>query len=295
METVRINEQLVDYALGFSSPAERGLVEARLLRDPSLARKLSLLEAHLGWLNAEKTDSMTPPGLVVATLAHVGEYLATHPTGDAVPLATPRTWANDRPIFASRPRADLIVAACLAFVFVGLLLPGIQKLRMRSQTVACQDNLHDLHTALAGYSDTHDGRFPQVGTDRVPTAGAFVAELARAGQYPALLKPYCPSDTVNTDVGYAYSLGYHGRFGELIGPRLPDPEASSELLPISADLPTPNAHGGWNVLMAGGSVRFTKSPFLGSTTDDIFTNDARQSRAGLHRNDVSLGRPFDQP
>lgn len=286
-----MHEQLVDYALGQLSLIERAGVEARLSLDPDAAKKLALLQSHLAYLRATENP---PAGLALATIAHVAVFLANNPRTEAVPPTIPRTWASDRPTFIGRPRADIIVAACIAFVCIGLLLPSIQKYRQRAQTVACQDNLHELHTALAGYSDTHGGRFPQVGSEAVPTAGAFVAELSRAGQYPSSLKPFCPGDAVNTQVGYTYSLGYHGRFGELIGPRLPDPESSSEMLPISADLPAPTGHGGWNVLTAGGSVRFTKTPTLGNA-DDIFANDAYQPRAGLHRYDVSLGRPFDMP
>ena len=290
-----MNEQLIDYALGQLTPAVRAAVDNRLAIDPVAARKLELLKSHLAYLATDRPEEPPPAGLALSCIAYVAEYLANHPNGEPAPPTIPKTWANDRPNFIGRPRADILVAASIAFVFLGLLLPGIQKLRQRSQTVACQDNLRELHSALAGYSDTHEGRFPQVGSDRVPTAGAFVAELTRAGQYPMTLKPHCPSDGASTDVGYAYSLGYHGKLGELVGPRLPDPEGSSDLLPISADLPTNTNHGGWNVLMAGGSVRFTKSTTLGTAGDEIFTNDDHQTRAGLHRQDVSLGRPFDRP
>lgn len=290
-----MNEQLIDYALGTVPTDQHAAVEVLLAADPTAVRKLHLLKSHLAYLATDRAEEAPPVGLALSSIAHVAEYLANNPHGEPVPPTTPKTWANDRPNFIGRPRADILVAASIAFVFLGLLLPGIQKLRQRSQTVACQDNLRELHSALVGYSDTHDGRFPQVGSDRVPTAGAFVAELTRAGQYPMTLKPLCPSDASNSNVGYAYSLGYHSKTGDLVGPRLPDPEASSELLPISADLPTNVDHGGWNVLMAGGSVRFTKSTTLGTAGDDIFTNDDHQTRAGLHRHDVSLGRPFDRP
>ena len=290
-----MDEQLIDYALDQLTAPERAGVERLVASDPTAARKLALLQSRLAPLRAERFALDVPPGLAISAIAAVAQFIADNPKGEAGPPATPRTWLNDRPVFSSRPRADILVAACLAFVFVGLLLPGVQKYRSRAQTAACQENLHELHMALAGYSDTHDGRFPQAGAPGVPTAGSFIAELARAGQYPANGKPFCPTESVAADaVGYAYSLGYHGRFGELVGPRLPDPEANTDLLPISADLPTGAAHGGWNVLAAGGSVRFTTSAKLGGG-DDIFANDAGLPRAGLHRNDVSLGRPFDMP
>jgi len=289
-----MDDRLIDYALDQLAPAERALVEGRIAADPAAARKLALLLSRLAPLRVERDSLEVPAGLALAAIGTVAEHLANHPNGEAAPLATPRTWINDRPVFSSRPRADIIVAACLAFVFVGLLLPGVQKYRSRAQTAACQENLHELHTALAGYSDTHGGHFPQAGTPGVPTAGSFVAELTRSGQYPADGKAFCPSEEApGTAVGYAYSLGYQGRFGELVGPRLPDPEANTDSVPICADLSGAATHSGWNVLTAGGSVRFTKSPKLGD--DDIFANDAGLPRAGLHRNDVSLGRPSDRP
>ena len=146
-----MNQELVDYALGQLSAADGQRVEARLSNDPDAAHKVELLRAYLAQWNADGAVE-APAGLALATIAHVAEYMSNHPEGEAAPLAVPRTWANDRPSFAGRPRADIIVAACIAFVFLGLLLPTIQKLRQRSQTVACQDNLHELHTALAGYS-----------------------------------------------------------------------------------------------------------------------------------------------
>ena len=287
-----MDDQLIDYALDQLSLPERLRVEARLAADPASARKLAHLQLRLAPLQFERDAIAAPVGLALATIGYVAEAIATSPQVVIEPRTRPRAGGNDGPVYSSRPRADLIVAACLAFVFIGLMLPGIQRLRNRSQTVACQENLHELGTALAGYSDTHDGRFPQVGTPGVPTAGAFVAELTRSGQYPANGKAFCPADA-GVSVGYAYSLGYHSRFGELVGPRLPDPETNSDLQPISADLPANGSHGGWNVLAAGGSVRFTRTTQL--VSDDIFTNDAGHPRAGLHRSDISLGRPYDTP
>ena len=287
-----MDDQLIDYALDQLPVAERLLVEARIASDPAASRKLAVFQLRLAPLRAERGAIAVPAGLALATIGYVAESLANSPKDVIEPRTRPRAGGNDGPVFSSRPRVDLIVAACLAFVFIGLMLPGIQRLRSRSQTVACQENLHELGTALAGYSDTHEGRFPQVGMPGVPTAGAFVAELTRSGQYPANGKAFCPADA-GVAVGYAYSLGYHSRFGELVGPRLPDPEASSDLLPISADLPANATHGGWNVLAAGGSVRFTRTTHL--VSDDIFTNEAGLPRAGLHRSDISLGRPYDTP
>lgn len=290
-----MDDAIVDYEFGQLEAGECATVEMRLTSDPVLREKHASLRRLLNRLNADRAvEHDLPPGLALVTIGRVAREIANLPVAAAIPLK-PQTWADDRPAYFGWPRADFLVAACLGLLGLGLLLPTIQKYRQRAQTVACQENLHDLHTGLAGYADTNSGRFPQVGSERVPVAGSFIAELTRAGQLPPNVKTSCPGDGPTTEIGYAYSLGYHNRFGELIGPRLPDPESSSETLPIAADHPAPSAHGGWNVLLAGGSVRRTQSPIFGNPNDDLFHNDDRQPRAGLHRFDVSLGRANDRP
>jgi hypothetical protein len=190
---------------------------------------------------------------------------------------------------------NVAVVAAVVLLAIGLGLPAVQKARQSYQQFACQDNLRELHAGLAGYSDTHDGRFPQPGTAAVPVAGEFFTELARSGQPIAEAARACPlltPDPVSPAVGYSYSLGFRDpQGGQLIGLRRP--QTVEDITPIAADLPT-GGHAGWNVLHVGGAVRFVRNPTL-PTGDDLFLNDSGRPAAGLHRGDVCLGRPFDVP
>jgi hypothetical protein len=153
-----------------------------------------------------------------------------------------------------------------------------------------------VYASLAGYSDAHGGRYPQPGTGGLPVAGSFLDELTRSGQPVSPSARSCPVAPA-ASVGYAYSLGYRDPLGRLTGLR--KPESADDHTPILADVgddpARPAGHGGWNVLTVGGSVRLTTVSTIGVNADDIFHNDAGVRRAGLHRYDVSLGRPFDRP
>ena len=200
----------------------------------------------------------------------------------------------------------MAVAAGLGFVAFGLLLGGVGKLRERSQVVACQERLRSLYVALDGYSDTHGGRYPEVGTAAVPRAGDFAAELVRGGQYDAATPAGCPADAAESNP-YAYTLGFHPTpFAPVTGIRRAGfASESGDFTPLAADLPTAAAspvggpvspHGrGQNVLFLGGTVRFTAVPTVGVRGDDIYRNDAGVVRAGLRSDDATLGRAADTP
>ena len=54
-----MDEQLVDYALGQLAPAECGVVEARLARDPTTARKLESSKLRVDSASNDVTVSIT--------------------------------------------------------------------------------------------------------------------------------------------------------------------------------------------------------------------------------------------
>lgn len=300
-----MNELLIDYALNQLDPAERAEVDARLAADPAFATKLASLTTALAPLNADREPDAPPRGLALAAISHTANYLVENglfttaegivdPSAPAVPSTIARV---NRWLPISRAHANAAVSACIVLLVVALGVVGVQRVRREYQTAACQDNMRELHASLAGYSDTHRGRYPQAGTDGLPVAGSFLDELVRNGQpVPASVRS-CPLTLTRESAGYAYSLGYRDVFGQLTGLRKPD--TADDYTPILADLPgedaRPAGHGGWNVLTVGGSVRLTTVSTFGANGDDIFCNDAGVRRAGLHRYDVSLGRPFDQP
>ena len=288
------------------------------------------------------------PGLAVRAIARVAEYVVEHeprpverehevgesaaPTvaaflqgfGDAPPAEVdfgPGTRAKrpgpgpappptdgPEPRTGGRFRADLLVAAGIAILGIGLVLSGIAKARHQSRVYACQNTLRTLHTGLAGYADTDaQHRYPQIGGDAHPTAETFVTSLTDLGHLPTGFVPGCPATADRTP--YTYTLGFRGPNGELLGLRRPDgtTTAASEydLMPISADFPAASAapggsrvspHGGsMNVLFVGGNVRLTTSPNVGPRGDDIYRNVFGHVAAGVNGNDAVLGGPGTRP
>jgi len=303
-----VTDRLLDYAFDQLDAPDRAAAEAELLRDPEAAALLARLRVALRPLEADRaTPVSVPPGLVAATLAYVAQETVRHreefrdseAARRARPAARREWWLLDR------RRLDVVVAAGLGFLAFGLLLGGVGKLRERNAVFACQERLRSLHVALDGYSDTHGGRYPEVGTAAVPRAGDFALELARAGQYDFTQSAGCPADAAPTP--YAYTLGYHPTpFAPVTGVRRAGfASESGDFTPLVADLPTaasspvggpvsPHARG-QNVLFLGGTVRFATVPTVGVRGDDIYRNDAGVVRAGLRSDDATLGRATDTP
>lgn len=340
------DEDLIGYVLDALNPAERDAVAASLRARPELAVRAAELRRALAPLEADREPPPVPSGLALRTVARLAARLAGQEAGPAAsadpaaPAAVARALTaaepDERPLaFPTLPRApreqpearavggrfrpDLIVACGIALFATGLVISAVGKSRVQSQLLACQGNLRTLHTGLAGYADTHGGRYPQIGTTATPTADTFVPVLADAGQLPASFRPCCPADTsaspappgtstpavATPPVGYTYTLGYRSPAGGLLGLRRTDGGEDHDLVPISADLPTATAapadgrfcpHAvGMNVLYAGGHVRHTTSALVGPNRDHIYLNLSGRVAAGADRTDTVLGRPGDVP
>lgn len=311
---------LAGYLLEMLDPDERAAVAARLAADPEFAARYAELRAAL----PPHADHEPPAELSLRTLARVAEFVvATEPrppsnptpveviAADVAPDRARRLPVTDRPearTLGGRFRVELLVAAGIAFLGVGLASTFVMKVRQQSDVTACQSNLRTLHHGLTGYADTNAGRLPQVGTEAYPVAGSFVAALADAGQCPVGFRAACPAvggapvadarAVATTAVGYAYTLGHRGAEGLVMGPRrLPDGE--NDLMPICADIPVgtaaaPHSHG-QNVLFAGGHVRFATVPTVGVNGDDIYRNLLGRVAAGVDRADAVLGVGTDRP
>ncbi|AMV23859.1 hypothetical protein VT84_05560 [Gemmata sp. SH-PL17] len=301
----------------------------------------------LATAEAEREDMPAPPpGLALRALARVAQHVVEHeprapePTGsDAISAflrefssspptelefgsgtrakvpGAPRTPRPAPPVSdgpdpqpSRRFRADLLVAACIAFVGFGLVSSGIAKARQQQRIYACQNSLRTLHVGLAGYADSDpQGRYPQIGTPAHPTADTFAASLSDQGHLPAGFRPGCPAAA--DYIAYAYTLGFRTPNDEILGLRRADAMAPAgeehDLMPIAADFPTASAapfagpvspHSGcMNVLFVGGNVRPTTSALVGPGGDDIYRNLFGQVSAGASRTDAVLGRPGDRP
>ena len=303
-----MDELLLDYLLDQLPPGDRRVVAGLIQSDPTVAARVRTLSAALVPLAADLEPDAPPPGLALDAIAHTaafvvanGLFTARDGFGPPSPDASPAELAREsRWLPLVRGWVNAAVVATVAVLTVGLGLAAIQRGRQSYQQTLCQDNLRELHAGLSGYSELNGGRYPQVGTATVPTAGRFYDELASSGQPVSEAARGCPlvSLTPAEPVGYAYSLGFRDPQGRLTGLRRP--ETAEDLTPIVSDLPG-GGHGGWNVLHVGGSVRFTRTGYRPASgddrfaTDDLFSNDDRRTGAGLHRGDVCLGRPFDVP
>jgi len=316
------DEELIGYLLDLLEPDERAALALRLEREPVAATRLAVLRAAIAPLKVDASDPDPPAGLASRTVARLAAYLVEHdprPTTDphaATPSSLPtfrHATTTDQPeprAVGGRFRADLIVAAGLALVAVGLGLSVVARMRQQSDAAACPNNLRTLHVGLTTYADTHDGRFPQVGAGQYPTAGSFVPALVESGQFPNGFHATCPTavrasaGNSSSDVPYTYSLGYRGPNGELLGLRRTG-ERENDLIPISADCPAAtdapsdgpmSPHGrGQNVLYVGGNVRFATNAMVGLNGDHIYKNFDGRVAAGYDRTDAVLGRTGDRP
>ena len=328
------DEELIGYLFDLLDPDDRAAAAAHVAANPDAAARLDRLRATLPPLAADREPDPAPPQLAVRTVARLAAYLVEHhprgpaaPTLDNVkvltapvggngthtaePLALRRATSTDAPDPQSvgwRFRADLVVAAGIALVALGLVFSGVSRARHEQAVLACQNNLRQLHHGLAGYADDHDGRFPQIGVPPYPTAGAFVAALSDAGQFPDGFTPVCPAAARDNqlNVGYTYTLGHIAPGGGVLGLRRPDrPDQENDLLPIAADCPAAGLVPGtgpvcahrntMSVLFVGGNVRSTTVPTVGPNGDDIYRNRFGQVSAGLDRTDAVLGRADDRP
>lgn len=298
-----MDEHIVDFAMNQLTPKARLEVERRAATEPAYAARLHAVTTLLAPLDLDREDDTPPPGLALSGIERTAQHLIANGLyspdrgimgfeATAFPNARYR---ESRWLPLLRGYANAGAVAAMVLLSIGLAVTAIQRSRQAYQQAVCQDNLRELHAGLTGYSATHDGRFPQVGTPGLPTAGDYYTELARSGQPLADSARHCPlaaTDRSPASVGYAYSLGFRDPLGRLQGLRRP--ETAEDLTPIAADLPD-SRHSGWNVLRVGGNVTFTRTTLLAARGDELFRNDAGLPAAGLHMSDISLGRPFDVP
>jgi len=337
---------LIGYLLESLDANDRAVVETHLRANPDAVVQLERLRLALAPLEADREPDVVPTGLAVRTVARLAAHLveyeprqtkpsspaelaAVHraleepdstPAGSDEPLAfpamslprAPREEPETRAV-GGRLRFDLLVACGIALFAGALVISAVGKVRAQNQMIACKNTLHTIHNGLAGYADTNDGCYPQIGPNA--TADSFAATLVSSGQVPEGFRPACPayavSDPANpAAVGYTYTLGYRSSTGALVGVRRPGNAAEEhDLLPISADYPTAESApiagyaagpicphtSGMNVLYAGGNVRTTTSPLIGPNGDHIFQSIYGRPEAGANRADVVLGRPGDRP
>src|SRR5207245_2847306 len=179
-------------------PADRAAVEVNLAANPDAAVHLDSVRAAFAPLETDWDVDLPPPLLAERTVARLDALFpelkpqpvsrvnldspvpSTNGSSTHRPSHIARHTTTDRPEARSvggRFRADVIVAAGISLIAVGLVLSFVNRARYANEVVVCQNNLQTLHQGLSGYADTHGGRYPQVGTEAYPTAGWFVQAL----------------------------------------------------------------------------------------------------------------------
>jgi prepilin-type processing-associated H-X9-DG protein len=320
---IPIEENMVGYLLDAINATEHREMESYLRSNPEARQQLGRLREALEPLSADLDSDEPPAGLWVRTLARVAEHQC-RPLPAAPSIPASRRVVPGR---ASWRRADVLVAASI-FLCATLLAGSVaNELRARYNIQACQNNLRTLYSALKGFSDHHDGYFPNVATATEPprnVAGLFIPILYKDGllsddvvvSCPAKGRQPAPRVTVE-DVAamamedfmrcapelagcYAYSLGYRDENGCLCGLRFEPNCGNNAFLPILADRPpetvaagdpgnSPNHAGkGQNVLYVDGHCQFSVSRKVGVRGHDIFLNEEGRVAPGTNPDDAVL-------
>lgn len=310
-----MNEHLLDYLLDRVDEPVKRQVESRLQVDEEARRQLEILRQALAPLAADQ-DIEPPPHLPARTIARVAEYACRqlpHAPASLRTESAPRPWWR---------RADVLVAASLLAVFVGIGLPLLVKLRQPAAIAECAENLRKFGVALRDYKEQHK-QLPALQQGDV--AGIIVPILKDAGVLPSDFSVRCPGHgtflacnlTVeeiktmtperialhapNMLASYAFTLGYRDD-NNVWHPVNRAEDGSDNSVLIFADSPPPgitagnsrnHAGRGQNVLFLDGRVQFLSlRTFAG---DDIYLNSANCVAAGNSVRDHVLGSASAKP
>lgn len=333
-------EQLLGYLLDALEDDEQTDIEKILNDDAELQREMAVLNRALSPLDASRREFSPPPGLAARTCVSVAENVAggdadaqtAAPLAGAVAAAAETQPAGHAPMMhpvdappcrSGRARwQDSIMAVGIMVAACGLLFPAIQDSREQARLMSCQNNLREIGTSLASYSDNNNGYFPKVPQrGNLAAAGIYAPRLMKDGYLPNIHQVVCPGSALAdekdfsiptidelqsaSDPGrlaamqsrmggsYGYSLGHikDGVYQHTKNLRRPN-------FAIMADSPSQTCpthqscnHGGngQNVLFEDGHVEFLPTTRPLGLADDVFTNDDGQVAAGIHPDDSVIG------
>ena len=320
------DENLLCYLLDALDEREKLEVETLLQSDEVARTRLEQLRHVLEPLAADKEEIAAPAGLVARTVGFVAQHCCREiPRAPTPPPAVggSRSWWR---------RADVLVAASLLILAVGLGIPALLNLRGSASPAAvaeCSDNLRNYYVALQSYKDTH-GNYPNVANlanDRSRNvAGMVVPVLNTAGVLPQAASIRCPGNgkplpasttldeaesmpleeflrrAKSLSACYAYSLGWKDASGNYHGPEASE-ELPESLLALMSDCPPDNVYSnslnhsgrGQNVLFGAGNVKFFTLRNAGYAGDDIFRNKDGKIAAGNDCFDTVLGHSAAKP
>ena len=338
-------EQLLGYLLDALEDNEQADIEKILNDDAELQRELAVLNRALSPLDASRREFSPPPGLVAKTCAFVGEDVSAGIDATAettAPLAAPLAAAvaaaaetqpakhaammhptDAPPCRPSRVRwQDSIMAVGIMVAACGLLFPAIQDSREQARLMSCQNNLREIGTSLASYSDNNNGYFPEVPQrGNLAAAGIYAPRLMKDGYLTNVHQVVCPGSALAdekkfsiptidelqsaSDPGRLAAMQNHmgGSYGYSLGHMKDGAYQHTKNLhrpnfAIMADSPNQACptrqscnHGGngQNVLFEDGHVKFLPTTRPLGLADDVFTNDDGLVAAGVHPDDSVIG------
>ena len=324
-----MDQELVGYILNALEPDEQERVRQELRRSPQAQQKLEVLRQAVEPLAYDAEPPEPPEDLLLSTLRRVGRYRCQQQAAeDSARRATPIRHRS----FPITPRslwkrADVLVAACIALVFLGMIPPSLLYLQHREKRLACAANLRQFYPAFVEFANRQGNGYLPVPDSSGPlaAAGVYGAWLREANCWNPHMHVYCPANlkpgqkpppppptvtelraSYETPIYaeyrrrmggcYAYHLGYCDGQGHLFGIHC----RQGDLVPILADRPPrPGETADWriaNSLNHGG--RGQNVLFLGGHvrfvtsrflgSDDIFLNDNGRCAAGCCPEDIVL-------
>jgi prepilin-type processing-associated H-X9-DG protein len=303
-------DELIESILSKGDHTQRDRVERALREAPEQAARVERLRHAIHRLLDDGSWFEHPPGLGTRTVAFVARH-RRRPFLDYVPIRVPFRWA------------DFAVAASIFVAGVLTLLPAIQRSRDRMNQAGCVFNLQQLGNSLAQYaslqeflpyparerSDSHTGMFAVMLHDAGVLRDVSLLDCPCNGRSPHVRQELAAFDQVDqirrNDPeryarmlcwDYAYNVGYRNDSGQR-----PVEVVYSAGIPILADAPdhenfvqiregnSPNHGGkGQNVLFGDGSVRWFRTRVIDPLDPDLYLNNERQARPGVHVRDSVL-------
>ena len=324
-----MREELLGYLLEALEPDERASVEERLRHDAKLQQELELLHESLEPLRADTKVFEPPVGLALRTCTLIDRNIPFAPQQPKVAISASSSSSNSDNFFrGSWSLADLAVAAAIFLAATTLLFPAIQHSRSNARIAGCQNNLRQLGTSLAQYSNMNGNYFPSLPTEgSLSAAGLYAVQLAEKELLPNEQLLVCPNTVCGTDAepfhvptraelesasgsrlvkllkqmggSYGYNLGFmqDGEYHSVRNQGRPTFALMADTPSIDLEGRQSKNHGscGQNVLFEDGHVCHLSGCSQGEELDHIYLNDKWMMAAGTHADDSSIGHSYASP